>query len=259
MKTRVINNDKDLTSRNELEGVEYALAHKDLYIAKKSAFNSLYFHLKTPASTALDYTLKYYDGSNFVEFGDTIDKTLGFTQSGQIILMPKENVNYMQYLINSKDILPALGKELLSYYWVKVEFSAIPTELEIDEVGYSFATDADLNGIASDLEDIRESLGQDDWSKQLKAASKIAVEKLKNQGIIEETTQLLAPSEWAIAVSYKALAMIFGEQGEAYEPRAKAAEQSFKDLLKPRGKAIDTNRDGIRSETDRVESYRFTR
>jgi hypothetical protein len=247
--------------KNGSKVLPFVAAEDFIYIGSRLPFNHIYFKLKVPNLIASTMTAKYWDGSAWVDFVDTIEETNGFTESGFVTFVPNRDkpwkMSSTNYSSESVDGLESVT--IYDMYWVRLEFSAdLSSTTELQFVGSLFCNDDDLAGEYPDFarNNVKAAYeaGKTSWEEQAVIASKILIDDLIKKGVIDDGNQILNRSDYTLSCVHKLAEIICNAFGDDYADQKKAAREEYNQRLSKRIHKVDVNKSGREEPFERVHS-----
>jgi len=247
--TRVILNATEVTQYTRTPSgdlLPFELTASDkLYLGFYGKFTSRYFDFDTLNATGTVVSVKQWDGTAFVPVEDVIDQTVGFTRSG---FLSWQNTDRWE----KSAISPIDDKEL---YWVEV---TVNSTLDVGTTLQSLVNifcDTDLlrafyPEIVTDPRYL--PTGRDDFMEQFIAAKDGIVLRLKQDGIIQDESQIIDINQVAVAAAnYTAYLILFPiARDEGDEETLSRAFSEYNRQLNSSHKSFDLNKSGKIDESE---------
>ena len=216
-----------------------------LYISSEFPFNHLYFEVPTVASSAMDFTLSVYNGTEFKDVVDTIDETSGFTSSGFITWTPDKDEGWGYE--DTEEITELSTVNIYNKYWVRIAFESSDT-IGLNWAGNRFSNDEDLADSYPSLNttDVQGSFlsGKTDWDEQHIVVATDIINDLKIKGTIEDKAQILVRRQLSQPAVHRLARLIFNSFGEAYRDQRDDAQKDYRASLNSIKLISDQNNTG---------------
>jgi hypothetical protein len=230
----------------------WVAAQDALYIGKPHKFNNVYLAIATVNTNPTVLTARYWDGSAWVPFTDTVDETSGLSASG--FLQWEEKAAWVKEkpsLITGIDTL-TFEQEL---YWVKITLSAdTSASTSIKAIKQLLSDDRLLTTIHPEIMNYLPT-GQADWMVQHELAYDVVVNDLIMSGAISYAEQIKNVEDYLLAASYKCVKLILDPipGDERIKEVRDRMEINYKSALRKSAASIDTNKNEVLDDPDEVE------
>jgi len=243
--TRVVKNTTDLTiklSKIGADHVAFNLQTSDfVYIGFRGRFASRYFELKTPNATGSVVSLSYWDGDAWTDVDDLVDETIGFTQSGFVHWVNKDD--WEPRAITGVD-------DDIEMYWVRLAVSVnLDSGTELYSVSNVFSDDNLLQIYYPEIVTDSRFLpsGQTNFLAQHVAAKNEVILRLKQRKLIRSEEQIIDASYVAVAATHCAAKIILAPTvtNDAMSEIYRRAVSSFDKEISETNFAVDVNEDGL--------------
>lgn len=243
--------------------ITYISAEDIIYVGFKKPINQFYVDITTLNINAVDLSLKYYDGSSYVEPDGLYDDTDGFTRSG-FIRWDRNQKNASDELDEAVSTVNTQEK-----YWYKITLSGDSSEFILNGINVVFCDDEDLKRELFEIDQYLPS-GQSSHILTLEACRDEIVQSLNLYGKSKKdaTTEresdisvfdLLDFSEVKLASTYLALAKIMmnvsDQVDDAYLQKSQMYRSKYNDILSNMSIRIDADDDGIDDKIERENQY----
>jgi hypothetical protein len=254
--------DNSIANQREDETVALNIvaAEDAIYIGKQFPFNNFFFWMgSTVNAEASTMTVEYWSNDEWVEAVDILDATSSggatLARNGAVQFSP--DIDYNWTIVNdtseSGNHVPDDLADFTIYnlYWIKITFSAdLTAGTVLKRLSYAFTTDSTIVGIDHEIEDFLSHFSQDDYTKQIIAASEETVDELQVRGLLVDEGQVIRIGEVGRAVAYKALEIIYFNLGDSYADKRRSVASKFDKALKIKRFTFDQDLDAF---TDRRE------
>ncbi len=248
----------------DVQALDIVAAEDKLYVGYYKPINKLYIDFNSPNTATNVCTLKYFNGSAFVDVAGQIDETKGLTRSG-----------FMQWTREQAD-QAATSVDGVELYWYELTVSVDTVDMVVNAIGLIFADDKDLAEQIPNINDSAHLAGKPSHILAHVSTAKWMIQDLRNKnygkrdadGNFQDITvwDLLDIDQINQAATLKALATIFfnysDEPNDIYEKKSKAYESAYKSAMSLATLRLDVNDDGHKDITENTAEYhtrRFTR
>ena len=210
-------------------------------------------------------TLKYYNGTEYVDVAYSMDESEGFTKDGFTIF-------------SKPSTWQKSNEEGSEKYFIKVIPSVDHTlGTTIRGLGVLFSNDLDLVAVRSNI--VSKHNNGDSWLGKHEQARKEIMQELNNKGyrkisnsdkanpLVEEGAvfssinefDILEPAQLRVAATYLVLSMIYldelsDEDGDKWERQGKRYQDKFYRAFNIFYLKLDSNDDGIEDDTESASS-----
>jgi hypothetical protein len=244
-----------------------------IFIGSKYPFNSIFLKPSTVNSATSAISLSLWDGSTWrpvsrLRDGTSVGgKTLA--QSGHIQFDPDK------YKIWSReDTVDATGNDLITgivdvtlydYFWLKIVVNnTLSSGTALGWVGQIFSTDDNLGAEYPDLvltaTKTAFEAAKTNWEEQHVKAAEILVSDLKNNNVLNSSSQILNHKDFMLASVAKVAEIIFNAFGDAYKDQKIAANAEYRNRVQAFSKSIDQNLNALEELEETVRKpQRFFR
>jgi hypothetical protein len=254
--TRSILNATEVTYKTDstsADALSFVLTISDaLYLGADKPFASRYFNFATVNTNSVSITIKYWDGSAYVAVEDPIDQTLGFTRSG---FVSWQNPGGWTAKVQS-------GVPVQELYWIKIEVSgSLSAGTSLQSITNLFCDDVLLRSYYPEVVANSRYLppGRSNFMDQLVAGKDLVALRLKQDGIIEDESEILDINEVAVAATHATawiiLSPIAVDEGD--KERAKDAFDSFNRELNKVKLDLDFDNSGHIEDTEKNQGHIF--
>lgn len=261
MENRIVFSDNSILSDWSVEVGNYFTDSKSftlvaaqdyLYIGGRLPFNNLYFKFSTPNVNAATLEVEYWDGTSWIECVDVVDRTSGFTKSGNIQWTPNKRYGWERESTNyeGEQVTGLTGIVIYDLFWMRIKSSANMSAAVINWIGNIFCNDNDLYAEYPDLKkpEIIEafSKGKINWEDQRYLASQQIIKDLIQKQIIVDKGQILDWQKYTRACVSATAELIYSNfgpgPGEAMMARA---AKNYEQRLSQSIYSVDNNMDAI--------------
>jgi hypothetical protein len=250
--TRTILNTTETTLKTDstsADSLAFVITTSDaLYVGADKPFSSRYFHFSTVNTNSISLTVKYWNGTSYVAVEDPIDQTLGFTRNG-FISWQNPTTDAWESVVQS-------GVPVQELYWIKIEVTgATSAGTALQSITNLFCDQVLLRSYYPEIVANSRYLppGRSDFMDQLVAAKNLVVLRLKQDGIIDDESEILDINEVAVSATHATawiiLSPIAVDEGD--KERAKDAFDSFNRELNKVKLDFDYDNSGQISDTEK--------
>lgn len=221
-----------------------------LYIAQIYPFNHFYVNVSTPSVTTSNaITIEYWDGREWIEAYETIDTTRGFTRTGFITFIPKDNKGWTSESTNNNgdQITDLTTIKVYDMYWARIKFSLdIPAGFTLKYIGQKFCDDIDLGtefpSLVSSSMYAAYGPSKTNWDEQHCLAAELISDLLIKLEVIENSGQILVKERFTKASVMKVAEIIFNSLGDDYIDQSDKASAQFKERMNLSIYMVDKNK-----------------
>lgn len=221
-----------------------------IYYGARVPFNHIYFKFGAAANTnSATLDIDYWDGKEWVSVVDTLDETIGFSQSGFVTFIPDEDERWDNEDTNEMQLEELNQKTIYDHYWIRIKFSANTTAIDFNWIGQKFSNDDDLKSEYPQLLATRYLQSFDvlktDWEEQHVAAAEIIIQDVLNSDEIDHKEQLMEREQYKRTSIQKVAELIFINLGDDFKDDVKDARSEYTQRLRKVRPRVDKDRDGI--------------
>lgn len=226
--TRTIFNTTESTFQTQTpdsDTLAFAMGLADsFFIGFKEKFASRYFHFGTQNATARTVSVKYNNGTTFVAVADVVDQTRGFTRSGFLSWVNKNDWE--------KTNQAPLSEDENELFWIEITVDGVlDPGTTLQSLLNLFCDERLVQDYFPELITDTRYLpnGATDFTAQLNAAKNKVVHRLKGDHIILDESMILDINEVAIATVYAFRSVVLNAiaVSEGEKATAKEAEDDF--------------------------------
>ena len=202
---------------------ELAMGVDSFYVGFREKFQSRYIHLGTANTNPSSLSIKYWNGTAFTDVTDPIDQTLGFTQSGFISWTNEPDWQ--------KSTQAPVTEEL---YWIEITVTAdLSIGTTLQSLLNLFCDEGLVRAYYPELILDARYLpsSSTDFTEQLVAAKDLVVTKLKQQGRIDDESQIIDVNEVSIAAVH-AFAWVVRNPIAVSETDRELSDRSYNDFVR---------------------------
>ena len=244
------------------KALTFVAAEDAIYIGSRLPFNHIYFKLSTPSLTASTMSVRYYDGTTWVNTVEVIDETEGFTKSGFVQFTPDRQSGWAMRSTNyaGESVTGLTSVVIYDLYWLKITFASNFTAT-ISWVGNLFSDDSDLGVEYPDL--VRPSTianyktGKTNWEEQHVRAAALLIDDLINKNVILGAGQILDWREFTNASIHKVAEFAFNAFGDDYVEQVISARKEYNERLSKRIYRVDRNNDAIETASEHHQTLGY--
>lgn len=242
--TRTIKNSTETTletNSNNSDTLAFNLSTSDeFYLGFKKPFTTRYFNLSVVNSVSNSVSVKYWNGTQYTAVNDLVDQTVGFTQSG---FLSWQNATGWQESNQS----PISDHKL---FWIEV---TVDTGLHADTVLQSVQNIfCDANLVRAYYPELITDAsylptGRTDFIEQFQAASRLVVQRLKQDGIIEDESQIIDVNDVCIAAVHAFAWIVLNPISQTDESKSKLSDiwDTFNNELNKSHASFDYDDSGV--------------
>lgn len=251
--TRTVLNSTEVTSKTRsLDGSEqtFELTTADsFYLVFKGKITARYFKMGTVNSNSITISVDTWDGSAWQSVEDLVDETEGFTKDGFIHWQNRNDWKTLEQA-------PLSDREDL--YWARIQVSGdLSVGTTLEACINLFSNDDDLAVYYPELISDTSFLpsGQTSFIKQHEMAKEYVVQKLKERKLIDDESQIIDYNAVNVAAIHATAYLILAPiaTSEAMIDLANRAKSSRDDELDTLRLNVDTDKDGISEDHERIE------
>lgn len=228
-----------------------------IYIGQRMPFNSLFFKFGTANTTSSTVTVKIWDGNSWSSAVEVFDETLSsgasFGQDGYLSWNVDRNELWgLEDTVSNSGttLITGLGGvEIYDHYWIQLSFSAsLDANTSMTFVGQKFCTQAEMGTFYADLVLSATMTGWESgkttWEEQHVACSRLIAKRLRRDGIIDHSGQILDRDDFSEACIHRTAEIAYSQMGPRYEEARALAMKKYEDCMKNVQPIIDRNADG---------------
>ncbi len=238
-----------------------------IYIGQRMPFNSLYFKFGTANTASNSLSVHIWDSTEWAAAVEVWDETISsgasFGQDGYISWEVDRNEKWGfedTVTTTGTEQITGLGNlEIYDHYWVRLSWDvALDANYSHTWVGQKFCTQAEMGTFYPDLV-LSAAMsgwesGKTDWEEQHIVCTKLIIKRLKKEGLIVHSGQVLDREDFHEACIYRTAEIAYSQMGPRYEQDRMNAMSKYENCMKGLKAVIDKNQDG---QIDRGE-LRFT-
>ena len=242
------------------ETIALVAADDYIFIGSDFPFNHKYFLVTSENAGASVVTVEYWDGSNWREMIDVIDRTAssGVTLAQSGIMQWRIDRDESGWACEDKSSdLDGLSKRgMYDLFWLRFTFSGDVTA-DIKYVGHLFSNDTELYNRYPDLN--RANLktafaaGKTTWLDQHLTAAEEIIADLRRRNIIASSGQIMSHELFKTAAIHKTAELIFAGMGRSYDEDRKKARKYYDESMNMGGYfEVDKNATGDLSRGEKL-------
>ena len=249
--TRTILNTAESTFQTQTpnsDTLPFALTTTDtFYIGYQRPFTTRHFQFPTANTNATTISVKTWDGDQYEDVLDIVDQTRGFSRNGYLSWT---NTGRWQKVAQP-------GVDDVELFWAEITVSAdLSAGTELQSLLNLYCDQELLSAYYPELVSDSRYLptGQTDFIKQIFAATELVNERLIQDGLIVDESQLIDLNLGISVACAHATAFIIRDPISLDELDRERAAQAFRNFNRALNKGVvkpDVNRTGILEEAER--------